>query len=109
MIDVQASGLEFDKEGFLTNLSDWDESVAEIIARNEGIELSEAHWQVIHLLRDFYAATEVSPAMRPFVKLVKDGLGPDQGNSIYLMELFGASPAKMAAKCAGLPRPTNCL
>ena len=47
--------------------------------------------------------------MRPFVKLVKDQLGKDKGNSIYLMELFGPSPAKMAAKCAGLPRPTNCL
>ena len=101
--------LELDKDGFLANLSDWDESVADLLAQNEDIVLGAAHWEVIHVLREFYASTEVSPAMRPFVKLVKDRLGKDKGNSIYLMELFGPSPAKMAAKCAGLPRPTNCL
>ena len=101
--------LKLDKDGFLVDLADWDEHAASILAANEDIQLSEPHWEVIYLLRAFYAATEVSPAMRPFVKLVKDKLGQDKGNSIYLMELFGSSPAKMAAKCAGLPRPTNCL
>jgi len=100
---------ELDKEGFLADLNAWDEEVAEQLAVREGLTLTPQHWEVLHLLRDFYAATEVSPAMRPFVRLVKDSLGQDKGNSIYLMELFGSSPAKMAAKCAGLPRPTNCL
>jgi len=47
--------------------------------------------------------------MRPLVKLVKEKLGEDCGSSVYLMGLFGGSPAKTAAKIAGLPRPTNCL
>jgi tRNA 2-thiouridine synthesizing protein E len=47
--------------------------------------------------------------MRPLVKLVKEQLGEDCGSSVYLMGLFGGSPAKTAAKIAGLPRPTNCL
>lgn len=98
-----------DKEGYLLNLEDWSEQVAEAIARAAGIELTPAHWEIIRLVRDFYAEYEVSPAMRPLVKAVREQLGADKGNSIYLMTLFPGSPAKLLARIAGLPRPTNCL
>ena len=101
--------MELDQEGFLIDLSHWDEKVAYHLAKTDKTLLTEAHWEVIFALRHFYAETQVSPAMRPFVKLVKTQLGIEKGNSIYLMELFGSSPAKTAAKWAGLPRPTNCL
>lgn len=101
--------LELDKDGFLVNLDSWDSCAAKKLAANDDVSLEGAHWEVMHALRVFYASTEVAPAMRPFVKLVKQQLGEDKGNSIYLMELFGPSPAKTAAKWAGLPRPTNCL
>ena len=83
--------------------------MAHRLAATEGLVLSDSHWQIIDLLRDFFERTETSPAMRPFVKLAKDHLGEDYGSSVYLMGLFGGSPAKTAAKIAGLPRPTNCL
>lgn len=98
-----------DKEGYLLNLDDWSEPVAEAIAGNAGIELTAAHWEIIRLVRGFYAEYEVSPAMRPLVKAVRDQLGSEKGNSIYLMQLFPGSPAKLLAKISGLPRPTNCL
>ncbi len=98
-----------DKDGFLADLSRWDTDVAKALAANDGASLTAAHWEVMHALRAFYARTDTAPAMRPFVKLVKTALGPEKGNSIYLMELFGESPAKTAARWAGLPRPTNCL
>ena len=98
-----------DKEGYLLDLSDWDRAVAEAIARREGIELSAAHWELIELIRAFYDGYEVSPAMRVLVKHVREQLGADKGDSIYLMTLFPGSPAKLLAKVAGLPRPTNCL
>ena len=101
--------LATDKEGYLINLSDWSEAVANEIACAEGIELSEAHWALIRLVRQFYADFEVSPAMRPLVKLTRENLGPENGNSLYLLKLFPGSPAKVLAKIAGLPRPTNCL
>jgi tRNA 2-thiouridine synthesizing protein E len=83
--------------------------VAEHLAAQEGLELTEAHWEVLHLLRDFYARYAHSPAMRPLVKAVKQSLGDDKGRSIYLMQLFPGSPAKLAARLAGLPKPDNCL
>lgn len=101
--------IQRDKLGFLVNLSDWTETLATEMAAEEGIELSEAHWEVIHLLRAFYAEFALSPAMRILVKHVRSQLGEEKGNSIYLMQLFPGSPAKLASKLAGLPKPDNCL
>jgi len=99
----------FDREGFLRDLSDWNPAVAEQIARNEGIELSPAHWEILRLLREYYREFDASPAMRPLVKYCALKLGPDKGRSIYLLKLFPGSPAKLGSKIAGLPRPDNCL
>ena len=101
--------LQFDKEGFLLTLELWSEDVAKDIASGENIQLTKEHFDVIYLLRDFYQKHEVAPANRPLVKLVKTKLSEDKGNSIYLMTLFPESPAKIAAKIAGLPKPPNCL
>lgn len=98
-----------DPQGFLVNLEDWSEEVAVTIAREEGIELSDDHWEVLWLLREFYAQFDLSPANRILVKAVKEELGEDKGNSIYLLQLFPGSPAKLASKIAGLPKPLNCL
>ncbi|MBB3059960.1 tRNA 2-thiouridine synthesizing protein E [Microbulbifer rhizosphaerae] len=108
-IQVEDREIPLDKEGFLRNLGDWSPAVAEQLARAEGIELTEDHWQVIRLLQEFYREFELSPAMRPLVKYAGQHLGADKGRSIYLMQLFPPSPAKVASKIAGLPKPTNCL
>ena len=98
-----------DKEGYLIDLADWSEVVAGQLAADARVELTDAHWEVIQLVRAFYAKHELSPAMRPLVKWVKQSLGEDKGTSIYLMSLFPGNPAKLSAKIAGLPRPTNCI
>ena len=98
-----------DAEGFLINLSDWSEPVADALAKNEGFELTSAHWEIIHCLRQFYREFDLSPAMRPLIKYIGIQLGKEKANSIYLLQLFPGSPAKIAAKIAGLPKPENCL
>lgn len=100
---------ERDSEGYLLDLHDWNEDVARALAAEEGIELGDAHWQLIALIRDFYADYHVSPAMRVLVRQVRERLGEEQGTSRYLMKLFPGSPAKRLARIAGLPRPTHCL
>ncbi len=98
-----------DKDGFLLDLNDWNPDVASELAAAENITLSEAHWEVVHALQDFYREFDLSPAMRPLTRYLKEKLGPEKSTSIYLMTLFPGSPAKLAAKIAGLPRPENCL
>ena len=98
-----------DKEGYLLELGDWNEAVAQQLAQGERIDLLDEHWALIHLVRAFYEKFDVAPAMRPLVKQVREQLGAEKGTSIYLLKLFPGSPAKLLAKIAGLPRPTNCL
>lgn len=100
--------LNLDKEGFLRDLSDWNPDVAQLLAKNEEITLSDSHWQVINLVRDYYQQYQISPATRVLVKITREKLGKNKGNSIYLMQLFTGKPAKLVSKIAGLPKPANC-
>jgi tRNA 2-thiouridine synthesizing protein E len=106
---VTELNIAFDKEGFVVDLNHWDEKVATILASNENIKLTPQHWEVIIALREFYSRYQLSPAMRPLVKYLKQQLNKPDLNSIYLLTLFPGSPAKIAAKIAGLPKPENCL
>ncbi|RYG18494.1 MAG: TusE/DsrC/DsvC family sulfur relay protein [Chitinophagaceae bacterium] len=106
---VNGFTVSLDKEGFLKNLSDWNKDVATQIALQEKIQLTDKHWEIINLLREFYQTFEVSPSMRAFTKYVNQRLGQEKGRSVYLLSLFPESPAKLASKIAGLPKPPNCL
>lgn len=93
----------------MLNLHEWNPEVAYIIAEQEGIILTPAHWEIIRVIREYYEEFDLSPAMRPLVKYTTLKLGPEKGKSVYLLTLFPGSPPKIAAKIAGLPRPANCL
>ncbi len=101
--------IETDAQGYLKNSGDWHEALAQAIARQEQIELTEAHWQVIHFVRDFYLQFNTSPAIRMLVKAMGQKYGEEKGNSRYLYRLFPQGPAKQATKIAGLPKPVNCI
>ena len=98
-----------DSHGHLLDLRLWTPDVAAWLAEREGILLTRAHWEVIRLVQQFHRDTGVVPAMRPLVKLVREALGDGKGSSLHLLGLFPGSPARIVAKLAGLPRPSNCL
>lgn len=98
-----------DAEGFLCDLNAWSPELAGDIAAREEIRLTPAHWEIIHLVRHYYQRYDSAPSMRPLVKCCAMELGPDKGKSLYLLSLFPGSPAKLASKIAGLPKPPNCL
>jgi tRNA 2-thiouridine synthesizing protein E len=106
---VAGQHIELDQDGYLLDLADWSEEVAVTLADNEGLSLSAEHQEIIYALRQFYLEFQLSPAMRPLVAYIRQTLGEEKGNSIYLLSLFPGSPAKLASKIAGLPKPDNCL
>lgn len=106
---IEGRSIPLDEDGYLQQLTDWSPVVAEALAAREQLKLLPEHWEILELLRDFYTEFQLSPANRPLVKYVAQKLGPDKGNSLHLNRLFKGAPAKLAAKLAGLPKPTNCL
>lgn len=109
MLQVKDVTIATDKDGYLKHLSDWNEDVALALARSENISLTPEHWEIINLLQDFYREFQLSPAMRALVKRTAQIYGGEKGRSVHLQKLFPPSPARIASKIAGLPRPANCM
>ena len=103
-LDVGDKKLELNEEGFLTDSSQWDRQVAEVLAKAaEGIDdLSAEHWAVIEFIRNHYLETNLAPMVRSICKTTGLPL-----RRIY--ELFPSGPAKGACKIAGLPKPDGCV
>ncbi len=109
MLNYQNTEVSTDAQGYLLNFKDWEEGMVPLLAEEEGIELTEAHWEVIRFVRNFYLEFNTSPAVRMLVKAMEKEHGPEKGNSKYLFKLFRQGPAKQATKLAGLPKPAKCL
>jgi TusE/DsrC/DsvC family sulfur relay protein len=107
--EVNGKPFESDEEGYLIDLASWNEELARLIAKDEEIEMTDEHWEVVKFLREYYNEYQIAPAVRVLVKAVKKKLGADKGSNKYLYELFPYGPAKQACKIAGLPKPTGCV
>lgn len=108
-VDVSGKQVEVDEDGYLVNLEDWTKEIAEIFAKQDEIDLSDAHWEVINFLRNYYEKYQIAPMIKILVKEIGKSMGKDKGNTKYLYELYPAGPAKQACRFAGLPKPTGCV
>jgi tRNA 2-thiouridine synthesizing protein E len=89
--------------GFLVHLDDWNEKVAEVIAAQEGIALTPAHWDVIKYLRDEYINHNGNqPNNRTMLKDMSDRWGK-KVTSKMMYDLFPGNPSKQAGRIGGLP------
>lgn len=94
---------EVDDEGYLLE-PDFSEEAPVVIARAEGIELTEAHWEVIRFLRQKYQERGQTPNFRLMLKEFSEEVRPGT-DSKYLYGLFPGGPAKQGVRIAGLPKP----
>ncbi|KXI22470.1 sulfurtransferase TusE [Photobacterium sanguinicancri] len=109
MLEFQGKSIETDAQGYLKNVEDWTPELVPMLAEEESITLSEAHWEVVHFVREFYLEFNTSPAVRMLVKAMAKKYGEEKGSSRYLYKLFPKGPAKQATKLAGLPKPVKCI
>lgn len=111
MATIQMAGknIEVDEDGYLTNLEDWNEEIANALAATEQVEMDANRWEVVSFLREYYNEYKIAPMIRILTKEIGKKLGKDKGNTKYLYELFPGGPAKQACKIAGLPKPTGCV
>jgi tRNA 2-thiouridine synthesizing protein E len=106
-ITVNGKVLQVDENGFLLNRADWNKDVADYIAKSMDVEMTDAHWEIVYFVREYYDEYKISPSLRILVKAVRKKLGPDKGNNKYLYELFPMGPDCAANKIAGNPMPTG--
>ena len=108
-LEVDGTIYPLTEAGFLTETEIWNPGLAHALAAAADIELTPAHWEIVHFIRDYYARFNHLPNNRVFVKAVQKSLGADKGNTRYLYRLFPEGPLKTACRIGGLPKPTSCI
>ncbi len=102
-LEIEGKVFEVDGDGFLTKPEMWNEDVAALFARFDGIaEMNDKHWAVVKLIR----RTWEEKAMAPMVRILCQETGLKL-REIY--ELFPLGPARGACRVAGLPKPDGCV
>jgi TusE/DsrC/DsvC family sulfur relay protein len=94
---------EVDAEGYLVEPQDWSEELANELARQENISLSEEHWIVIRFMREYFDNHQVIPDARFVIKHLNERLEGVSRNKLF--ELFPYGYVKQACKIAGMKRP----
>ena len=101
-LEVNGKSIETDGNGNLTDPNTWDEDVARALAAEDGIELTQEHWDVINYLRAEYFDNNEQPMER----VINKGMSKIWGRKVSskdLYVLFPGAPSKQGNKIAGLP------
>lgn len=102
-LEVDGKSIEVTETGFLVNLDDWNEQVAQVIADEEGITLTPEHWDVINYLRDEYIN---NAGNQPNNRTMLKDMGKVWNKKVAskdLFDLFPGNPSKQAGRIGGLP------
>ena len=92
-----------DAEGYVIDPQDWSEALAQEFARQENIQLTEDHWEVIRFMREYFDEHQVIPDARHVMKYLATRLGKASRNMLF--ELFPYGYVKQACRIAGMKRP----
>lgn len=96
----------YDSEGYLIDPSQWDESVARLLAADEGIVLHADHWPIILFMREYWSQHRVAPDVRHVVDFLVREQGFEKKKAKQrLFKLFPYGYVKQACRIAGMQRP----
>ena len=98
---IAGTDVNVSEEGYLEDMSQWNEDIAREIAKEIGIELTDKHFEVLNYLRE---KTEAGEALT-IRKVGKSGITDIKG----LYKLFPKGPLKYSSKIAGIPKPASCV
>lgn len=102
-LDVGGRQVLTDPEGYILNMDEWSEDFARALAVQEGLVLTDEHWEVIQFIREYYEEHDVQAQVRDMVRHFRTVWGPEKGNSRYLHDIFPmGGPQKQGNRLAGM-------
>lgn len=102
-LEIDGRVFEVDGDGFLSTPEIWNEEVATLFAKYDGLtELTEKHWAIVKFIRKNFEVKGNAPMIRSICQETGVKL-----REIY--ELFPLGPARGACRVAGLPKPDGCV
>jgi len=88
-------------EGYFNDMNQWNKDIANEIAKEEGIELTDTHFKVL----DFLRQRQSNGDLLTIRSINKSGVVDVK--TFY--QLFPGAPLKKATKIAGIPKPASCV
>ena len=103
---MQTTEYARDDEGYLINPLDWNENLADKLAKEENLQINEQYQTILMFMRHYWEENQVAPDVRHVIShLVKEsGLNKKQAKQ-HLFKLFPYGYVKQACKIAGMQRP----
>ena len=101
VVTLAGQNVDLNEEGYLTDASQWNEDVAREIAKEEEVELTDKHFEVLNFLRQ-QSADGIDITIR---KVGKSGIVDIKG----FYTLFPKKPLKKSSRIAGIPKPSSCV
>lgn len=97
--------VDTDQEGYIQDMEAWSEDFAKALAAQEGLTLTDEHWEIIHYIREYFAEHQVQAQVRDMIKHFRETWGEERGNNHYLHEIFPkGGPQKQGNRLAGIRR-----
>ncbi len=103
---VQIAGREvrLNKQGHLSSFMDWDNELAQALAAEDGLRLTDCHWTVINFMRAYYGFHEIPPSPKVIVREIGHQVSRHTPCTRKSLEsLFPAGGCRQACRIAGLP------
>ena len=98
---IAGQSVEVNEEGYMEDASQWTKEIAAELAKEDGIELTDKHFEVLDFLR---TSTEKGETLT-IRRVGKSGIVDIKG----LYQLFPGGPLKFSSKYAGIPKPASCV
>jgi tRNA 2-thiouridine synthesizing protein E len=106
-LEINGTSIETTEDGYLVDLTQWNEDVCKAIAAAEGIEITDKHMDVINYLRDEYINNGENQPMERAITKHMSGVWGEKLKGKDLYTLFPRAPSKQGLKLAGLPATTR--
>ena len=98
---IAGINLDLTEDGYLKDFSQWNKEVGLEIAKEEGITMTDRHWDVIKYLQDQYKKEKplsIRSVGKSGVVSIKE-----------FYELYPSGPLKISSRIAGIPKPASCI
>lgn len=94
------------RTGHALDLKDWNVALGRLQAEQEGLELTDDHWDVLHWLRNHYLEHGPAKSGRELSDQLARAFARNGGRK-YLRRLFPEGPVAQGMRIAGLPLPPH--
>jgi len=95
-----------DTDGYLIQPETWNKTIANTIAKEEGIELNDTYWTALDFMREYYRERNIAPDVRHLITHFKEVNQCSKKEAKQIVfDLFPYGYVQQACKIAGMKKP----